>query len=102
MDRSALRAGRTYGLIGGGISLVMAAFGIFGFTSRSVGPLSGLAGFLSLVLAIFYLLTYVLAGRVAAMQTGKVSTGALAGLVAYMIATLPCLVSWSCTSSRPT
>jgi len=91
MDRPALRAGLTYGLIGGALILVINLVDITHLTSSSLGFLGGLVGFLQLLLAFSGLLLFVFAGRTATMQTGKVSAGALAGMVADAVSTLTAL-----------
>jgi hypothetical protein len=86
-----LRAGITYGLIGAVLIVFINIVNVTHLTGRSFGFLGRLVGFLLLILAIYGVLISVFAGRAAAMQTGKVSTGALAGLVADVVSTLTAL-----------
>ncbi len=94
MGGPAARAGLKYGLISGVISLVITAFDIISATSqawRSLGHLRGLIDLIFLPLVVYAILIPVFAGREAAMQTGIVSTGAVAGLVTCVVTTLVAL-----------
>jgi len=91
MGGPATRAGLMYGLIGGVISLVVTAIDIAEATSRPPRPLRGLIDLILLPFLFYALLIPVFAGRLAATQTGTVSTGAVAGLVTGVV---NILVAW--------
>jgi|SRR5690349_18818186 len=85
----AIRSGIQYGLIGGAVELVLLLLEAANGTASAPGVLHNASGFISVVavaLSLYGILIYAFAGRLAAKQTGTIRSGALAGLVAAIVA----------------